>query len=118
MAPARSLLDPATGLIPHRIDPQTGEILQGARGSSLVLLLSFLPELDADFSHLQYARYRELYTKSVLDFVLTREYPPGTFGIGDVDSGPLVAGLSPVASGVNLQPPGRMAMRIFEPDDQ
>jgi hypothetical protein len=95
-------LDPATGLIPHRIDSASGKILQGSRGSSLVLMLSFLPELDPEFASAQYARFRELYSRPVLDFVLTREYPRGVVGLPDVDSGPLVAGLSPVASGVSL----------------
>jgi hypothetical protein len=95
-------LDPQTGLIPHRIDAGSGQILQGSRGSSLVLILSFLPELDAEFASAQYIRFRELYSRPVLDFVLTREYPRGVFGLPDVDSGPLVAGLSPVASGVSL----------------
>lgn len=95
-------LDPSTGLMAHHIDAATGEILQGSRGSSLVLALSFLPELDADFSREQYTRYRELYAQPVLDFVLTREYPHGVNGPMDVDSGPLVGGIGPVASGVNL----------------
>lgn len=98
----KSHLDPSTGLIPHHIDAATGELLQGSRGSSLVLALSFLPELDADFSRQQYTRYRELYAQPVLDFVLTREYPHGVDGPMDVDSGPLLGGIGPIASGVNL----------------
>lgn len=98
----KSHLDPSTGLIPHHIDAATGEVLQGSRGSSLVLALSFLPELDADFSRQQYTRYRELYAQPVLDFVLTREYPHGVDGPMDVDSGPLLGGIGPIASGVNL----------------
>ncbi len=104
LAYTRSHLDPATGLIPHHIDATTGEILQGSRGSSLVLTLSFLPELDADFSRAQYTRYRSLYSQPVLDFVLTREYPHGVDGPMDVDSGPLLGGIGPIASGVNLAP--------------
>ena len=95
-------LDPATGLIPHKINAKTGTIEDGGRGSSLVLALSFLPELDENFAHMQYAHFRELYTQPFLDFVLIREYPRGSNGWGDVDSGPLVGGLSPVASGVMI----------------
>ena len=98
----KSHLDPATGLIPHHINAGTGEILQGSRGSSLVLTLSFLPELNADFSREQYTRYRALYAQPVLDFVLTREYPQGVDGPMDVDSGPMLGGIGPIASGVNL----------------
>ena len=102
LAYTRTHLDPKTGLIPHRINAESGQIMQGSRGSSLVLLLSFLPELDSDFASIQYAHFRELYSRPVLDYVLTREYPRGVFGLPDVDSGPLVFGLSPVASGVSL----------------
>lgn len=95
-------LDPATGLIPHQINADTGQIIEGARGSSQVLLLSFLPELDSKFANLQYGRFRSLYTQTFLDFVLVREYQQGSEGFGDVDSGLLIGGLSPVASGVML----------------
>ncbi|HSD84985.1 MAG TPA: hypothetical protein VLG46_14050, partial [Anaerolineae bacterium] len=102
LAYARIHLEPATGLLPHRIDAQTGELQGGARASSLVMALCFLGELDADFAHEQYARLRELYAQPVLDFVLLREYPRGVSGPGDVDSGPLLGDISPIASGVAL----------------
>lgn len=94
--------DPATGLLPHSIDAPTGLLREGSRGSSLVLALSFLPELDPDFARSQYRRFRELYAMPVLDFVLVREYPRGVDGPEDVDSGPLIFGVSPFASGVGL----------------
>ncbi len=99
---AHAHLDPATGLLPHRIDAQTGDLYDGARASSLVMALSFLGEIDADFAHEQYARFRELYAQPVLDFILLREYPRGVSGPGDVDSGPLLGDISPIASGVEL----------------
>ncbi len=98
----RAHLDPTTGLLPHRSDAQTGQRHDGARASSLVMALCFLGELDPDFAHEQYARLRELYAQPVLDFVLMREYPRGVTGSGDVDSGPLLGDISPVASGVTL----------------
>lgn len=98
----RTHLDPATGLLPHRINAQTGELYGTARASSLVMALSFLGELDADFAHAQYSHFRELYAQPVLDFILMREYPRGATGPGDVDSGPLLGDISPIASGVAL----------------
>lgn len=98
----RAHLDPATGLLPHRINAQTGELYDGARASSLVMALSFLGELDAGLAQEQYTRFRELFAEPVLDFVLLREYPRGTTGPGDVDSGPLLGDISPVSSGVAL----------------
>jgi hypothetical protein len=44
LAFTRAHLDPQTGLLPHRIDAHTGETLDGARSSSLVMALGFLPE--------------------------------------------------------------------------
>jgi hypothetical protein len=35
---------------------------------------------------------------NVAGFTGIREYPPGQEGVGDVDSGPLIMGLSPTAS--------------------
>lgn len=102
LAVTRAHLDPQTGLLPHRIDVRTGKIREGARASSLVMALSFLPELDAAFAREQYTRFRAAYAQPVLGFVLMREYPHGTEGSGDVDSGPLVFGLSPVSTGVGL----------------
>jgi len=98
----RAHLDPNTGLLPHRIDAQAGTLRGGVRASSLVMALSFLGELDADFAHEQYARFRARYAQPVLDFVLLREYPQGTTGPGDVDSGPLLGDISPISSGVAL----------------
>ncbi|MBA3531116.1 MAG: hypothetical protein H0T73_04250 [Ardenticatenales bacterium] len=102
LAYARSHLDPETGLLPHAIDARTGQIRQGARGSSLVLALIYLPELDPTFAEEQYSRFRTLYAQPVMDFILFREYPHGVNGPSDVDSGPLLGGISPVASGVSL----------------
>ena len=43
---AQARLDPATGLLPHRADLTTGQPLEGARGSSLSVMMRFLPEID------------------------------------------------------------------------
>jgi len=95
-------LDPETGLIPHKIDAATSQIIQGARGSSQVLLLSFLPDLAPRFAQQQYARFRSQYVQPVLGWLVVREYPCGVHGPADVDSGPLMFGISPVATGVSI----------------
>lgn len=98
----RSHLDPMTGLIPHYVNVDTWQILQGSRGSSMVVALVFLPEIDPQFAAEQYQLFRDQYTHTLLDFVFVREYPRGVNGRMDVDSGILVGGLSPVASGVMM----------------
>lgn len=95
-------LDPRTELIVHRIDGETGQMLIPARASSLVYILSFLPELDAEFARDQYAKYRRLYVQDWLGYLPVREYPWGTPGGGDVDTGPLILGISPSATVVSI----------------
>ena len=57
--------------------------------------------IDAAGAPAAYARYRELFVTGTLGFVGIREYPAGTDGPGDVDSGPLVMGVSASASVVS-----------------
>lgn len=92
---ARGLLDPATGLLPHEVDPATGAPLTGARGTSQALIQRFLVDIDPDFAHEQYLLFREQFLARPLGLgPAVREYPHGVDGHGDVDSGPLVLGIS------------------------
>ena len=72
------------------------------RGSSQVYLLSFLPELDPAFSRDQYLRFRQRFVADWLGYRPVREYAFGTTGRGDVDSGPLILGISPSATVVSI----------------
>jgi hypothetical protein len=100
----RSRLDPATGLIPHEADPKTGAVAAGARGSSQALLLRFLLEIDADLGRAHYLAFRSQFVQPAWLLPGTREYPIGRDGPGDVDSGPLIAGISLSASVVHVTP--------------
>ncbi|WP_432988818.1 hypothetical protein [Dactylosporangium sp. CA-233914] len=103
VAAARQRLDPATGLLPHVTDPASGEPLQGARGSSQSVIQRFLPEIDQEFAREQYLRFRELFVGRPLGLgPAVREYPKGTDGPGDVDSGPLPLGVSLSATVVTI----------------
>ncbi|MEO6086368.1 MAG: hypothetical protein ABIQ18_24965 [Umezawaea sp.] len=96
-------LDPRTGLIPHRVHPDTGAPTEVARGSSQSLIHRFLPEIDPVFADTQYLRFREQYVASPLGLGPTvREYPQGMDGPVDVDSGPLPLGVSLSASAVAI----------------
>jgi len=102
-AGARARLDPATGLLPHTVDVDTGEPASGARGSSQSVINLFLPEIDREFSDSQYVRFRELFLSRPLGLgPAVREYPHGVDGAGDVDSGPLLLGVSLSATVVTL----------------
>jgi hypothetical protein len=94
----RERLDPATGLIPHRVDPVTGKPIEGARGSSQSLIARFLIEVDPAWGRAQYALFRQQFVAPFLGVPGVREYPAGEMGFGDVDSGPLVFGFSASAT--------------------
>lgn len=92
---ARGLLDPATGLLPHEVDPATGAPLTGARGTSQAIIQRFLVDVDPGFAHEQYLLFRDQFLDRPLGLVpAVREYPHGVDGTGDVDSGPLLLGIS------------------------
>jgi hypothetical protein len=91
-------LDPDTGLLPHRSAPA----VEGPRGSSQAVIQRFLPEIDPGWAEVQYRRFRRQFVVTRLGQPGVREYPPGRSGRGDVDSGPLVLGLSTSASVVAI----------------
>src|SRR5262245_49124893 len=99
---ARARLDPSTGLLPHRVDPLTGQPLEGARGSSQSIIARFLSEIDPAWGREQYALFRRQFADTPLGVAGVREYPLGNSGMGDVDSGPLLMGISLSASAVTL----------------
>ncbi len=99
---AKTKLDPATGLLPHRVDYRTGDLLQGTRGSSQSVIQRFLPEIDAAWARETYPKFREQFAATILGIAGIREYPVGVEGVGDVDSGPLVAGMSLSSSVVTV----------------
>lgn len=98
LAAARQRLDPATGLLPHQVDPATGEGLDGARGSSQSIIARFLVEIDPAWGGEQYALFRRQFLGRPLGVPGLREYPLGEDGAGDVDSGPLIFGVSASAT--------------------
>ncbi len=95
---ARSRLDPATGLLPHQATP----VMEGARGSSQSMIQRFLPEIDPAWAGQQYSTFRRLFIDTPLGLPGVREYPHGRSGAGDVDSGPLVLGISASATVVAI----------------
>ena len=99
---AQDRLDPATGLLPHRVDSKTGEVLEGARGSSQSLIARFLVEVDPEWGRIQYALFRRQFVAPLLGAPGVREYPEQIAAQGDIDSGPLVAGFSASATVVMI----------------
>ncbi|NEA36198.1 hypothetical protein [Streptomyces sp. SID13031] len=96
VAGVKTRLDPATGLMPHQVTP----VSTGARGTSQTVIHRFLLEIDPGFARSQYEVFREKFVTGLGPAV--REFPKGTDGSGDVDSGPLVFGVSLSATTVGL----------------
>ena len=97
---ARQHLD--QGLLPHQVDAE-GNGIDGPRATSQSVIHHFLGEVDAGFGREQYQRFRDRFVAHPLGFgPAVREYPHGTDGAGDVDSGPLVLGVSMSATVVTL----------------
>ena len=87
--------DPS-GLLVHR---RGGDV---ARGSSQAIIQAFLPDIDPVRAAREWRVFKEQFVVSELGLVGVREYPRGVADDGDVDSGPLVAGVSASASAVTL----------------
>lgn len=86
-------LDPKTNMIPHKVDPMIGGTIEGARGSSISLILRLLSEIDVDFTDQQYELYKTNFVTTTFGLPSIREYPKGQDGRGDIDSGPVIFGV-------------------------
>ncbi len=95
------LRDPATGLLPHRISAD-GDDREQPRGSSQAIIQTFWPDLDATGAPDQWRRFVAAFVVREAGLVGVREYPSGSQGTGDEDSGPLLFGVSASASAVTL----------------
>jgi hypothetical protein len=91
-------LDPETKMIPHKVDYNTMRSIQGSRGCSMSLILRMLSEIDTDFADKQYKLFEEKFVTTTFGLPSVREYPNGKFGMGDVDSGPVIFGVGFVAT--------------------
>ena len=80
----------SVGLIPHAVYASSGRPLQSSRGSSLSLMLIFLKSIDKDFALQQFKLYQKYFVDTRLGLQGIREYRSGDYGIGDVDSGPVI----------------------------
>jgi len=96
------LLDPQTGLVVFKVDSQ-GRPWGTSRGCGVGWNSFYLPFVDPAFSSDQWSKLREhMIRRSSVGFWGVREFPDGVLGFGDVDSGPLILGLSPSATGFSM----------------
>lgn len=83
-------LDSVTGLIPHAVDSDNGKPIEITRGSSICLTLIFLSEIDPVFAKEQFNLFFEKFTITRFGLPFIREYPKGSSGHADIDSGPVI----------------------------
>jgi len=108
-------LDDHTGLFATYVQPEGHKIMQGPRGISVMYGLQFLADFDGRFARAQYALAKKHLIKTGLGYGAVREFPEGHRGTGDVDSGPVLLGFGPSASGFAIGAAARMKDReVFE----
>ncbi|QHT70026.1 hypothetical protein GXP67_26960 [Rhodocytophaga rosea] len=95
-------LDSQSPMIPHKVDAITGTSIESPRGGSMALMLRMLVEIDPAFASRQYALFKSSFISTALTLPCVREYPNGSFGIGDVDSGPVILGVGFPATLVSI----------------
>ena len=63
------------------------------------LFLHFLKDFSPTFAEEQYALAKRCLIRAMPGFAAVREFPEGVDGSADIDSGPLLFGMGPSASG-------------------
>lgn len=94
--------DPATELIGHQFTSD-GHAVSPARGTSQSIINTYLPDVSQRLADQEWQGFTEHFLVSYGGLTGVREYPIGQpSGGGDIDSGPLIAGVSLSASAVAL----------------
>ncbi|MFT4977215.1 MAG: hypothetical protein ACI8S6_003120 [Myxococcota bacterium] len=91
-------VDPKTGMLYQSLRPD-GSPGDLPRGSGTALAAWFLADVDRALSA---DLYEALGKPRLLGFGGIREYPPGVRGLGDIDSGPVISGVSVAATGFGI----------------
>lgn len=102
-------VDPRSGLAHQRLDAATGRATGAPRASGTALCVYALSFADRELSRQLFDALAVGQRASLFGFSGVREYPPGQSGVGDIDSGPVVLGLSVSATGFTLA-----GARLFE----
>lgn len=103
-------VDPGTGLLIQAVAAD-GAAIDAPRGSGTLLASYFLAWADPALSRELWLAARDELGGDVLGFGVMREYPRGVFGLGDIDSGPVVFGWGVSATGFALGPARRYGDR-------
>lgn len=96
-------IDPASGFVIQRMGARDGAAHDAPRGSGTALAAYFAGFADRSVAR-RLAEGLFRHEATFFGFGAIREYAPGHAGHGDVDSGPVVLGVSVSATGFALAP--------------
>ena len=94
--------DPRTGLLLQAIDHRTGQPTDRGRASGTALAAYFLAMAEPDLARPYFQSLRTHLAGSIIGFGYVDEYAVGESGGGDIDSGPLIFGMSPSGTGFTI----------------
>lgn len=95
-------VDPESKMMVTQISPD-GEILDGPRGCAIAWALAFMPQLDPEFAHQQFAQFRsEDWFKIFGGMLGIREWYRGVEKPTQFHTGPVLFGLGAAASGIGI----------------
>lgn len=95
--------DPRSGLLYQSIGVRTGQPISQGRASGSALAAYFLSFGEREVSRRLFDAVRTQLAGSILGFGFIDEYPAGSAGErGDIDSGPLIFGMSPSGTGFTI----------------
>lgn len=95
-------VEPETGLLRQALDPVTGAVRDGGRGSGTALAAWAVGLVDQERGARLWRAARAELWRGALGFGAVREVPLGQPARMDIDSGPVLMGLSVSASGFGL----------------
>ena len=94
------MIDSRSDLFVPWVDAASGYPIEGVRGSYAAWNMIFLPHIDLPLAKQQWeAIKKRMITKPISGFAAMREYYPGEGGMGDIDSGSVLFGMSPSGTG-------------------
>ena len=102
LATVKEKTESGTGLLPHTAEIRYGDPSSEARATSQTIILRFLRDIDPAWAQEQYLKFREQFFVTRLGIPAIREYPPPINKPGDIDSGPLITGVSTSATVVGM----------------
>jgi hypothetical protein len=92
--------DPKSGLLFQAVDARDGAPIDRARASGSALAAFFISFGEREVSRELFVAVSSQLPRSIIGFGFVREYPTYFHGgHGDIDSGPLILGISPSATG-------------------